>query len=69
MEGRRVLDCACNCGYFLFWSRELGAGEGLGFDAREHWIRQARFLAAHREHRRRRAVPVWTRPDLLLSQT
>ena len=48
MAGRRVLDCACNCGYFLFWSRELGAGECLGFDAREHWIRQARFLAAHR---------------------
>jgi tRNA (mo5U34)-methyltransferase len=48
MQGRRVLDCACNCGYFLFWSRELGAGECLGFDAREHWIRQARFLAAHR---------------------
>ena len=46
--GRRVLDCACNCGYFLFWSKELGAGECLGFDAREHWIRQARFLAAHR---------------------
>ena len=48
MAGRRVLDCACNCGYFLFWSKELGAGECLGFDAREHWIRQARFLAAHR---------------------
>jgi tRNA (mo5U34)-methyltransferase len=48
MAGRRVLDCACNCGYFLFWSREVGAGECLGFDAREHWIRQARFLAAHR---------------------
>ena len=43
-----MLDCACNCGYFLFWSRELGAGECLGFDAREHWIRQARFLAAQR---------------------
>jgi hypothetical protein len=43
-----VLDCACNCGYFLFWSKEVGAGECLGFDAREHWIRQARFLAEHR---------------------
>jgi tRNA (mo5U34)-methyltransferase len=48
MAGRRVLDCACNCGYFLFWSRELGAGECFGFDAREHWIHQARFLAEHR---------------------
>ena len=48
MAGKRLLDCACNCGYFLFWSKELGAGECVGFDAREHWIRQARFLAEHR---------------------
>jgi tRNA (mo5U34)-methyltransferase len=48
MEGRSVMDCACNCGAYLFWSREHGAGECFGFDAREHWIRQARFLARHR---------------------
>jgi hypothetical protein len=48
LEGRSVLDCACNCGAYLFWSKEHGAGECFGFDAREHWIEQARFLAANR---------------------
>ena len=49
LQGRRVLDCACNCGAYLFYAKELGAGECIGFDVREHWIRQARFLAEHRE--------------------
>jgi len=48
LDGRTVLDCACNCGAYLFWARELGAGECLGFDVREHWIDQARFLASDR---------------------
>ena len=48
LEGRSVMDCACNCGAYLLWCKELGAGECYGFDAREHWIRQARFLAEHR---------------------
>ena len=48
LEGRSVLDCACNSGGYLFWSRELGAGRCFGFDAREHWIEQASFLAEHR---------------------
>jgi tRNA (mo5U34)-methyltransferase len=48
LSGRRVLDCGCNCGAFLFLAKELGAGECVGFDVREHWIRQARFLAANR---------------------
>jgi tRNA (mo5U34)-methyltransferase len=48
LEGRTVLDCACNSGGFLFWSRELGAGSCFGFDVREHWIRQARFIQEHR---------------------
>ena len=48
VEGRSVLDCACNSGGYLFWSRELGAGRCFGFDAREHWIRQARFVQEHR---------------------
>ena len=43
-----MLDCACNCGAYLFWARELGAGRCFGFDVREHWIRQARFLREHR---------------------
>jgi hypothetical protein len=48
MQGRSMLDCACNCGGYLFWAKEAGAGECFGFDVREHWIRQARFLAEHR---------------------
>ena len=48
VDGRTVLDCACNCGGYLFWAREMGAGRGFGFDVREHWIRQARFLREHR---------------------
>jgi tRNA (mo5U34)-methyltransferase len=48
LEGRSVLDCACNCGAYLFFAKEAEAGRCLGFDAREHWIRQARFLAEHR---------------------
>jgi hypothetical protein len=49
LAGRSVLDCACNCGGFLFWARDAGAGKCLGVDAREHWIDQARFLVRHRE--------------------
>jgi len=48
LEGRSVLDVACNCGGFLYWARDAGAGECLGIDVREHWIEQARFLARHR---------------------
>ena len=48
LEGRRFLDCACNCGAYSFWAREMGASECFGFDVREHWIEQARFLLANR---------------------
>ena len=48
LEGRSVLDSACNCGAYLFYTKEAGAGPCLGFDVREHWISQARFLAEHR---------------------
>jgi SAM-dependent methyltransferase len=43
-----MLDCACNCGAYVFWAKELGAGEGVGFDVHRHWIDQAQFLQAHR---------------------
>src|SRR5919108_6435895 len=49
LEGRSVLDCACNCGAYLFFAKEIGAGRCVGFDIRDHWIRQARFLAEHRQ--------------------
>jgi len=45
LEGRSFLDCACNAGGHLFAARSLGAGRVLGFDAREHWIKQARYVA------------------------
>jgi tRNA (mo5U34)-methyltransferase len=48
LEGRSVLDCACNCGAHLFYAKEAGAGRCFGFDVRRHWIDQARFLATHR---------------------
>src|SRR5919206_1068489 len=47
LEGRSVLDCACNCGGYLFWAKELGAGECFGFGVGEHWNEPARFLADH----------------------
>ena len=48
LAGRSVLDCACNCGGYSFHAKELGAGECFGFDVREHWIKQARFLLQNR---------------------
>jgi hypothetical protein len=48
LEGRTVLDPACNGGAYLFWAREVGAGDCFGSDVREHWIRQANFLQEHR---------------------
>ncbi len=51
LRGRAVLDCACNCGGYLFWAKELDAGRCFGFDVRQHWIEQARFLARHRRPR------------------
>ena len=48
LEGRSVLDCACNCGAHLFYAKEAGAGRCFGFDVRRHWIDQAQFLAEHR---------------------
>jgi tRNA (mo5U34)-methyltransferase len=48
LEGRTVLDVACNCGAHLFYAKEAGAGPCLGLDVRPRWIDQARFLADHR---------------------
>lgn len=45
---RTFLDCACNCGGYSFAAKDLGASECFGFDARKHWIDQARFLAENR---------------------
>ncbi len=48
LAGRSFLDCACNSGGYSFWAKELGAVRCFGFDVHEHWIEQARWLAANR---------------------
>jgi len=48
LEGRRFMECACNCGAYTFWAKEMGAGDCYGFDVRDHWINQAEFLLEHR---------------------
>jgi len=47
LAGRSVMDCGCNAGGNLFSLTQCGAGECFGFDARDHWIKQAHFLAQH----------------------
>jgi SAM-dependent methyltransferase len=48
MSGKRFLDCACNGGGYCFWARERDIEHGVGFDVREHWIEQAKFVQKHR---------------------
>ena len=49
LEGRSFLDCACNCGGYSFAAKDRGAGKTFGFDVRDHWIDQAKFIAKNRE--------------------
>lgn len=44
LNDRSFLDAACNAGAYCFAARDLGADRILGFDVREHWMTQARFL-------------------------
>jgi SAM-dependent methyltransferase len=44
LAGRTFLDCACNGGGYVLAAKALGASSAFGFDARDHWIRQANFL-------------------------
>ncbi|GJM09436.1 MAG: hypothetical protein DHS20C11_17120 [Lysobacteraceae bacterium] len=44
LSGKAFLDSACNCGGYSFWARELGANRCFGYDVRDHWINQAKFL-------------------------
>jgi SAM-dependent methyltransferase len=50
LKGWSVLDCGCNAGGYSFLAREAGAGRCFGFDARRHWIDQARFVARCRQY-------------------
>jgi len=47
MGGRSFLDCGCNAGGHVFAAKALGAGRCFGFDARQHWIDQANFVAQY----------------------
>ncbi|MEM9413639.1 MAG: methyltransferase domain-containing protein, partial [Planctomycetota bacterium] len=47
-KNKRFLDCGCNAGAFCFWVRERLAEIAFGFDIRDHWIKQARFVKAKR---------------------
>jgi SAM-dependent methyltransferase len=44
LQGRRVLDVACNCGGFSVEAAKLGADYVLGFDVVDHYIDQANFI-------------------------
>ena len=46
LGGKRFLDCACNAGGYSVLAHRLGA-DALGFDVRDHWISQARFMRDH----------------------
>ncbi len=48
LQGKRFLDCACNAGAYCFWASEMGAEAAFGFDVRDHWIQQAKFVKRHR---------------------
>ena len=48
MRGKSFLDCACNAGGYCFWTRERDVDRAVGFDVREHWINQAKFVQQHR---------------------
>ncbi len=45
LRGRSFLDCACNSGGHSVAALRRGAGKGFAFDARQHWVDQAQFLA------------------------
>jgi 2-polyprenyl-3-methyl-5-hydroxy-6-metoxy-1,4-benzoquinol methylase len=44
LAGRRVLDIACNAGFWSIQCALLGAAEVVGFDGRPELVRQARLL-------------------------
>jgi len=47
LAGKNFLDVACNSGGYCFVAKSLGAATTFGFDARDHWIRQAEFVKAN----------------------
>ncbi|MCA9050823.1 MAG: hypothetical protein KDA89_18925 [Planctomycetaceae bacterium] len=47
LAGKTLIEAACNCGAYSLWFRQMGGRGAFGFDARNHWIRQAEFLKSH----------------------
>jgi len=50
LAGKSFLDAGCNAGGYCFVAKDLGAKETLGFDPRDHWIKQAEFCKRHRSN-------------------
>jgi len=44
LQGKRVLDVACNCGGFVIEAAKLKSEYVLGVDITEHYIEQAKFI-------------------------
>jgi len=49
LKGKTFSDHACNAGGYCFWAKDLGAKSTFGYDVRDHWINQARYIVDHRE--------------------
>ncbi len=49
LADKTFADYACNAGGYCFWAKDLGASGTYGFDVREHWINQAKFVREHRQ--------------------
>lgn len=47
VQGKSLLEAACNCGAYSLWFKQMGGSRCFAFDAREHWINQAKFLRDH----------------------
>jgi 2-polyprenyl-3-methyl-5-hydroxy-6-metoxy-1,4-benzoquinol methylase len=52
LQGKRVLDVACNCGGFSILASDAGADEVVGFDSEERYIDQAKFIREARQDKR-----------------
>ncbi|HEU4960656.1 MAG TPA: DUF1698 domain-containing protein [Sphingomonas sp.] len=44
LEGKRVLDIACNCGGFAVAAAQAGAKQVVGIDVEDHYLEQANFI-------------------------
>lgn len=47
LAGKSFLDVGCNGGGYCFLAKSMGAARTLGFDPRDHWIKQAEFVRQH----------------------